>query len=56
MGSVVANNFDNDVATITRNVVKRFLDPQPFPSIQANQVESFDRVPSNPEYEWADKQ
>ena len=55
MGSVVANNFNNDVATITKNVVKRFLDPKPFPAIQASQVESFDRLPSNPDYEWADQ-
>lgn len=55
MGSVLANNFDNDVATITRNVIKRFLDPTPFPAIQKNQVGAFDRVPSNPEYEWADQ-
>jgi N,N-dimethylformamidase len=55
MGSVVANNFDNDVSTITRNVIKRFLDPAPFPAIQQNEVGTFDRVPSNPEYEWADQ-
>lgn len=55
MGSAVANNFDNDVATITRNVIRRFLDPTPFPTIQQGEVGAFDRVPSNPEYEWADQ-
>lgn len=55
MGSLLENNFDNDVATITKNVVRRFLDPAPFPALDQSQVNSFDRVPANPEYEWADQ-
>ena len=29
-GSLVTNNFDNDVSRLLDNVVKRFLDPEPF--------------------------
>ena len=29
-GSLPTNNFDNDVSTLMRNVVDRFLDPAPF--------------------------
>jgi N,N-dimethylformamidase len=29
-GSLAHNSYDNDVSRITRNVVRRFLDPEPF--------------------------
>lgn len=55
MGSAIANNFNNDVATITTNVIKRFLDAKPFPKLGKDQVESFDRKSSDCDYEWADQ-
>jgi N,N-dimethylformamidase len=55
ISSTLQNDFDNDVATITRNVVKRFLDPLPFPPVGEQEVEDADRLPENPEYEWADQ-
>ena len=55
MGSVMANNFENDVSTITRNIIRRFLDPTPFPAVQQSEVGPLDRVPGNTEYEWADQ-
>jgi N,N-dimethylformamidase len=30
-GSLSHNNYDNNVSQITRNVLKRFMDPAPFP-------------------------
>jgi N,N-dimethylformamidase len=56
ISSTLENNFDNDVAVITRNVIKRFLDVRPFPPVGQEEVDPLDRVPSNPEYEWADQQ
>ena len=29
-GALSHNEYDNNVSTITRNVVERFLDPEPF--------------------------
>jgi N,N-dimethylformamidase len=55
ISSTLEDDFDNDVATITRNVIWRFLDPKPFPKIDPSEVEPLDRVPGNPEYEWADQ-
>lgn len=55
ISSTLENNFDNDVATITSNVVRRFLNPTPFPPVDDQEVEDVDRLPENPEYEWADQ-
>lgn len=55
ISSTLENNFDNDVARITLNVVRRFLDPKPFPPVEAGDVEDVDRAPANPEYEHADQ-
>ena len=30
IGALNHNNFDNDIARITTNVLKRFSEPQPF--------------------------
>jgi len=54
--STLENGFNNDVAQITRNVIARFLDPEPFPAVSASEVDDVDRVPENPEYEHADRQ
>jgi N,N-dimethylformamidase len=54
ISSTLENDFDNDVATITRNVVKRFLDPTPFPPVGAEDVADVDRAPEKPEYEGFD--
>ena len=51
ISSTLENNFDNDIATITENVVRRFLDPAPFPMPGADAVEDVDRAPGNPEYD-----
>lgn len=55
MSSTPENNFDNDVARITLNVVNRFLDPTPFPPISVDELHDVVRVPPNPEYEHADQ-
>jgi len=51
IGSALENNFDNDVARITGNVIRRFLDPKPFPGIPATDIDDVDRAPGNPEYD-----
>jgi N,N-dimethylformamidase len=51
MSSTLENNYDNDVARITLNVIRRFLDSTPFPPVTAPAVEEVDRAPSNPEYD-----
>ena len=56
MSSTPENNYVNDVARITLNVIKRFLDPKPFPAIKEAEVSDVNRVPPNPEYEHADQQ
>ena len=53
--STLENGFDNDVAQITRNVIARFLDPEPFPPVVESEVDDVNRVPENPEYEHADR-
>jgi N,N-dimethylformamidase len=55
MSAALDNNYQNDVATITRNVIDRFLDPTPFPAIGEASVEEVERAPRNPEYEHADQ-
>jgi len=56
MGSTPDNNYDNDVAKITLNVVRRFLDPKPFPLLDEAAVRDVDRNPPNTKYEHADQQ
>ena len=51
ISSTLENNFDNDVARITGNVIRRFLDPAPFPPVPAADVDDVDRAPGNPEYD-----
>ena len=51
ISSTLDNDFDNDVATITRNVVRRFIDPAPFPNPAADDVGVPDRAPRDPEYD-----
>lgn len=55
MSSTPENGFDNDVAKITLNVVKRFLDPAPFSVAPQDELLDVRRVPRNPEYEHADQ-
>jgi N,N-dimethylformamidase len=56
MSSTPENSYDNDVARITLNVIRRFLDPAPFPAIGLNETRDVYRAPKNPEYEHADQQ
>ena len=56
MSSPPENNYDNDVAKITGNVLKRFLDPKPFVDIDHAQVKDVTRIPPNPECEHMDQQ
>jgi len=56
MSSTPEKNYDNDVAKITNNVLKRFLDLKPFVSIDYDQVKDVTRIPPNPEYEHMDQQ
>jgi N,N-dimethylformamidase len=51
ISSTLENDFDNDIATITRNVVDRFLDPAPFAVPGAEDIDDVDRAPGNPEYD-----
>jgi len=51
ISSTLENDFDNDVATITRNVIRRFIDKEPFTSPAAADVGEPDRAPRNPEYD-----
>ncbi|MGI9330681.1 MAG: N,N-dimethylformamidase beta subunit family domain-containing protein [Gammaproteobacteria bacterium] len=55
ISATLDNDYDNDVAVITRNVINRFLDPKPFPPVAANDVPDVDRLSPNPEYEHADQ-
>ncbi|MDA9982874.1 hypothetical protein N9H39_09110, partial [Gammaproteobacteria bacterium] len=56
MSSTPEKNYDNDVAKITNNILKRFLDPKPFVDIDQSEVKDVSRLPPNPEYEHADQQ
>ncbi|MGI9309170.1 MAG: N,N-dimethylformamidase beta subunit family domain-containing protein [Gammaproteobacteria bacterium] len=51
ISSTLENNFNNDVATVTRNVIRRFIDKTPFPNPAAADVGRPDRAPRNPEYD-----
>ena len=39
-GSLAHNGYDNNVARITENVVRRFLDPRPFDPPAVGETES----------------
>jgi N,N-dimethylformamidase len=56
MSSTPERDYDNDVAKITRNVVRRFLDSAPFTTVNFNELKDVTRIPPNPEYEHADQQ
>jgi len=45
------NNFENDVATISRNVIERFLDPAPFEITRPIGVNGGERQPPHPDYD-----
>jgi len=49
ISSTLEEEFDNDVAQITRNVVNRFLDPTPFDA--ARQVKDINRLPDKSAYD-----
>ena len=51
ISSSLEDDFNNDIAQITRNVVKRFLDPKPFPPIPETQVDDVDRNLDKPKYD-----
>ncbi len=51
MSSTLENNYVNDVSTITKNVIDRFLDPTPFPKVGSEELEKVNRVQGNPEYD-----
>jgi len=51
ISSALENDFDNDVATVTRNVIRRFIDPKPFPAPEGDDVPDVDRELDNPEYD-----
>ena len=52
--STLENNFDNDVATITRNVIHRFLESAPLNSGNDTATDDTSRAPGNPEYDRMD--
>jgi len=56
ISATLEDGFDNDVATITRNVLNRFLDPAPFPPVEVDfqtdrspDKSAYDRMPSQTE-------
>jgi N,N-dimethylformamidase len=49
--STLENRFDNDVATISRNVIQRFLDPAPFEISGPIGADSGERQPPHPDYD-----
>ena len=53
--STPENGFNNDIAQITRNVVRRFLDPAPFPKPGEEDLHHVDRSPEKSEHEHADR-
>jgi N,N-dimethylformamidase len=55
ISSTLENGFNNDVAQITRNVVRRFLDPAPFPPVGGADVHDVDRSVVKAEHEHADR-
>ncbi len=46
-GSLHENDRQNDVASITGNVIRRFLDPTPFPALPDDSVKPVERLPSD---------
>jgi N,N-dimethylformamidase len=53
ISSTMENDFDNDVARITGNVIRRFLDPAPFPPIPESEVDDVDRAPAKSDFDVA---
>jgi N,N-dimethylformamidase len=52
--STLENNFDNDVATISRNVIRRFLEAAPLNPGTDAETDDTSRAPGNPEYDRMD--
>jgi hypothetical protein len=48
---LLQNNFDNDVATISRNVIERFIDPGPFEITGPVGEDGGERQPPHPDYD-----
>jgi N,N-dimethylformamidase len=51
ISSTLENNYQNDVAIITKNIIDRFLDPTPFPKVDTESLEKVNRLLGNPEYD-----
>lgn len=51
ISSALENNYKNDIAIITKNVIDRFLDPTAFPKVENNELEEVNRLLGNPEYD-----
>ena len=51
ISSTLQNNYQNDVAIITKNIIDRFLDPTPFPKVDTESLEKVNRLLGNPEYD-----
>ncbi len=49
--TILENEFDNDVATISRNVIERFLDPAAFEITGPLGADSAERTPPHPDYD-----
>ena len=49
ISAALHNNFKNDIATITLNVINRFLDPKPFPAVPKNEVKDDERLINMPD-------
>ncbi|MDG1386987.1 MAG: hypothetical protein P8P79_01015 [Halioglobus sp.] len=52
--STLENNYCNDVAIITRNVIQRFLDPAEFSQAVIEELDHAARLPENPKYDRFD--
>lgn len=51
ISSTLENDYQNDVAIITKNVIDRFLDPKSFPKVKNKELEPVSRLQGNPEYD-----
>lgn len=54
ISSTLENNFNNDISTITLNVVKRFLDEKPFTQPAQQEQHDINRGQANPKYSQDD--
>ena len=51
ISSTLENNYQNDIAIITKNVIDRFLDASPFPNVETENLEKVNRLLGSPEYD-----